>query len=651
MKPLRAWKHPAGGVTALILAVAAVSVGALVWMGIRLAQQDRALEAQQLAQRREAAADRLVAALEQALTAEERRLVGAAAAELTVEAEGAVLVFAEALGVRVLPEDAIPYLPVMPAGREPPAGLYAAAERAEFVDRDYQRAITALRPLSRAQDAAERAGALVRLARNFRKIGRREAALAAYGELERLRGTGVALSGVPADLVARGARCALLEEMGSSEQLRQEARRLRDDLQPGRWRLDRDCYVHYLTRAARWLDGDSAPVVSNHAVADAVAWVWQTWQKGRAGEPATTGRRALRLEGVPITIVWQGSAERVTALVADPHYQKHAWFDPLLTSPGLAGVRASVVDSGGGAIHGDPPPGDGSRAVRFAAVTGLPWDVVVVNADLQADLDQFAQRRRLIGAGLAMLAVLVIAAGTLISRAVSRELAAARLQSDFVAAVSHEFRTPLTSMRQFTEMLVEDDDLAPEKRRSFYRAQQRATQRLSRLVESLLDFGRMEAGARPYRLEPLDAGQLARLVVEEFCQEVACDGFAIECDVPESPAIVKADREALAQALWNLLDNAVKYSGPGGSVRVEVEAGDAVAIRVRDRGYGIPPAERDEILRKFARGSSARALGVKGTGIGLAMVTHIVDAHGGRLRIDSELGRGSTFTIELPTGG
>jgi signal transduction histidine kinase len=114
---------------------------------------------------------------------------------------------------------------------------------------------------------------------------------------------------------------------------------------------------------------------------------------------------------------------------------------------------------------------------------------------------------------------------------------------------------------------------------------------------------------------------------------------------------VNADREALAQALWNLLDNAVKYSPPGGAVRVEVEAGDGVAIRVRDRGYGIPPAEREQILRKFARGSSATALGVKGTGIGLAMVTHIVDAHGGRLRIDSEPGQGSTFTIELPRGG
>jgi len=115
--------------------------------------------------------------------------------------------------------------------------------------------------------------------------------------------------------------------------------------------------------------------------------------------------------------------------------------------------------------------------------------------------------------------------------------------------------------------------------------------------------------------------------------------------------MVKGDQEALAQALWNLLDNAVKYSGDSRTVRVEVEAGSRVSIRVRDQGFGIPLSERDQILRKFTRGSGAKAHGVKGTGIGLAIVKHIVDAHGGKVLIDSEPGQGSTFTIELPAGG
>jgi two-component system phosphate regulon sensor histidine kinase PhoR len=160
----------------------------------------------------------------------------------------------------------------------------------------------------------------------------------------------------------------------------------------------------------------------------------------------------------------------------------------------------------------------------------------------------------------------------------------------------------------------------------------------------------MEAGARPYKLERLDAGRLVRETAEEFRQETGRADLVMDCRVPSEGPMVEADREALAQALWNLLDNAVKYSSERAAVHIEVEAGDRIAIRVRDEGVGIPPSERKRILRKFVRGSSAKACGVKGTGIGLAMVKHIVDAHGGRLLIASQPGHGSTFTILLPSG-
>jgi two-component system phosphate regulon sensor histidine kinase PhoR len=199
-------------------------------------------------------------------------------------------------------------------------------------------------------------------------------------------------------------------------------------------------------------------------------------------------------------------------------------------------------------------------------------------------------------------------------------------------------------------MLVEEEDLPPEKRRAFYAAQDRATRRLSRLVESLLDFGRMEAGARPYRLEKLDAGRLVAATVEEFKREMGASNLAIECAVPGSGPPVRAEAEALAQALWNLLDNAVKYSGPDPIILVEVESGAQVLIRVRDRGFGIPQSEQGRIFGKFVRGSSAKASGAKGTGIGLAMVRHIVNAHGGKVLVDSVPGQGSTFTIVLPRG-
>jgi signal transduction histidine kinase len=386
------------------------------------------------------------------------------------------------------------------------------------------------------------------------------------------------------------------------------------------------------------------------ALAEAVFWLWQNYSDlGEMGLDSSS-RRAFHFFDTSVIVIWHMSKNRLSAVIAGPDYQHNQWFDPLRDSV-FSGVRTSFTDSDGALIYGDKPTEETPITTRFATVTGVPWDISVVNDNVEAGLSQFSQRRRLMMMGLGLLALLVIAASYLIGRAVSRELAAARLQSDFVSAVSHEFRTPLTSMRQFTEMLVEDENLPTEKRLTYHLAQERATRRLSRLVESLLDFGRMEAGAHPYQLERLDVGQLVKSVVEEFKQETDLNDLVIECYVPVDGIVVNGDSEALSQALWNLFDNAVKYSGEKPVVRVEVEAGSQVVIRVQDQGFGISSSERKRIIGKFVRGSSAKALGIKGTGIGLAMVEHVVDAHGGKVLIDSELGKGSTFTILLPAGG
>ncbi len=654
MASLRFRGHPSWNTAVLFLSVAAVSVAVLVWTGIRLARQDRSLEAQQLEERRESAADRIIASLEQVLSSEERRLADLPDVDFSPPAGDVVLILAGAADssdFRVWPDNGLLYYPMLPPGREAADRLYADAEKSEFLYHNYSRAAIALRSFTQAKDPAVRVGAQLRLARNLRKAGDIDSALEIYSELGKPSDHGVSISGVPADLAARRARCALLEELGRLTELKQEAQSLSDDLKEKRWRLDRSSYLYYRDQAARWLGQEQEPDAEQQALADAVVWLWQNRQAFANAERDSAGRRSFRSQDTSVTVLWRVSNERLAALVAGPDYQRSLWFDPILGGADFSGIRVGIRDSEKALAYGnDLAPGLPTTS-RLASVTGLPWDIAVVNSDLEADLNQFAQRRRLMLMVLGMLALLVIAASYLIGRAVSRELAAARLQSDFVSAVSHEFRTPLTSMRQFTEMLVEDENLPAEKRREFYGAQERATRRLSRLVESLLDFGRMEAGARPYRLERVDAGRLVKGTVEEFKQETNSDSLEMESSVPEEGAVVKADREALAQALWNLLDNAVKYSADSPVVHVDVEASrNQVAIRVRDRGIGISPSEKDRILRKFVRGSSAKEVGVKGTGIGLAVVKHIVDAHHGKVLVESEVGKGSTFTILLPGG-
>jgi signal transduction histidine kinase len=159
----------------------------------------------------------------------------------------------------------------------------------------------------------------------------------------------------------------------------------------------------------------------------------------------------------------------------------------------------------------------------------------------------------------------------------------------------------------------------------------------------------MEARAFRYHYQSLDSGALVREAVAEFQERVAAQGFRVELRLAEDRVLIQADREALGLALRNLLDNAIKYSPDCRTIWVElVRARDRLAIRVRDRGMGIPASEHKEIFKNFVRGSTSRSSNIKGTGIGLAMARHIIEAHDGEIQLESEPGRGSTFTILLP---
>jgi signal transduction histidine kinase len=262
-------------------------------------------------------------------------------------------------------------------------------------------------------------------------------------------------------------------------------------------------------------------------------------------------------------------------------------------------------------------------------------------SDQNSAREASAYRRNLLIAGFGLMVLVTGAAAYFVFRALHRELSVARLQSDFVAQVSHEFRTPLTAMRHLTELLEEG---APTDRLPrYYQALGKETRRLHAMVENLLDFGRMESGRRVYQMEDTSLSEVARQVVNEFASP------RLRLNLPSNEPHIRADRDALALAVRNLVDNAIKYSPESTTVKISVEARNGSAgIAVEDRGAGISPAEQQDVLRKFVRGSAATVMNVKGTGIGLAMVDQVAKAHGGRLEVESELGRGSRFTLWVP---
>ena len=614
----------------LLLLLPAATV---VWLGVQLLARDRGLESQQLRDRRESACDRLIASLQQALSATERKL--------TIPTDDdAVLVVLRHGAVEAFPKDRLLYYPTLPPGEAEPAE-FNEGERIEFDVHDYLLAARMFRKLAASRNAAVRAGALLRSARNWKKAGNREEALLTYDQMAALHD--VRIDGVPADLTARRARCALLQELGRAEELRDEARSLQADLLAARWVLDRGTFSEYLAEVEGWGGVDSKIAPSRKALADATEWLWQQ-------QSATGGQSARKFGGVGVTMIWQVSGDAVKALVAGPQFQQREWFDGLRAQFDSRELQVALAGEDNQPLLGTIPA-NLSRTVRRGPLeTKLPWTVLVSNGS--AASAQFDSRRHFLVSGLAILVVLVILGGYFALRAMAREFAVGQLQSDFVSSVSHEFRTPLTSLRQFTDLLNEDADAPVEKRRSFYQAQARATERLQRLVESLLDFGRMEAGKHPYRRERLDAATLVRNVLGDFEREAAGKGFAVESTIADDSGAIDADPDAFGRALWNLLDNAVKYSGESRTIWVDVtRQNGSVAIRVRDRGLGIPQHEQSEIFRKFVRGGEARAQGIKGTGIGLAMVRHIIDGHDGTVRVESAQGEGSTFSILVPGRG
>jgi len=249
---------------------------------------------------------------------------------------------------------------------------------------------------------------------------------------------------------------------------------------------------------------------------------------------------------------------------------------------------------------------------------------------------------------MAMLAVVMAVGVFFVTRALARELRVAEMKSSFVSSVSHDLKTPLALIQLFAETLelgrLKNTDRAQE----YYRIINSEARKLTRLINNLLDFSKIEAGLRSYKKEPVNLTDLTRGVLESLHSQFQHNQFTVNArldgDVP-----VLIDREAAVQAIENLISNAMKYSPDHREITVDVDRdGGFGVVRVADRGIGAPPRLQSKIFRKFYRVQTDAGSGPQGTGLGLAIVDHVMRGHGGFVRVDSEPGRGSTFTLHFP---
>ena len=320
----------------------------------------------------------------------------------------------------------------------------------------------------------------------------------------------------------------------------------------------------------------------------------------------------------------------------------------------LGGLEAptivAVLDAGGRPVYARAAL-DGAVEVATAPFREVlrAWRVAVYQPPGTSPRESVRRQVAVFTGVLGLLIVVILAGLVATGRLVRRETEMARLKSDFVANVSHDLKTPLSVIRMFGETLELGRVTDEATRHEYYRVITREAERLTRLIDNVLDFSRIEGGRRRYERVPTAVEPLLRATLESFSYPLAQGGFSVEVTVAPDVPEVALDPEAVGQALANLIDNAIKYSGQRKVLRVEARMVDGdLALTVADEGVGIPRAEHGRIFEKFYRVERGPSQGRRGSGVGLALVRHVADAHGGRVTVDSAPGRGSRFTLWLP---
>jgi two-component system phosphate regulon sensor histidine kinase PhoR len=375
-------------------------------------------------------------------------------------------------------------------------------------------------------------------------------------------------------------------------------------------------------------EGDTEELRHLHATVDKQSYLISYWQR------LSEGRRRL-------VVAWHDVPRIV-----------HDAMPRLYREADRGGSRMNVIDEDGRIVFG-PPIKEGEFTVgRPFPTTLYNWRVqlALTTAD---ELGHKVERQRSIEIALVAFASLVAIAGVfIVVTAAVKERRLAALKSDFVANVSHELKTPLSLVRMFGELLLEGRVADEAKRKQYLSIIVGESERLTALIENVLDFAKVERGKAAYSFDRGDVGEVVARAVEVLRHRAEREGVEVALLLPDALPPARIDARALELAVINLVDNAIKYAKEGGRVDLVVEAAArSIRVEVRDRGPGIDEDEQERIFERFVRGKKAGEARVRGSGIGLALVKHIAESHGGRVSVKSPItadGKGTAFVLTLP---
>jgi signal transduction histidine kinase len=314
-------------------------------------------------------------------------------------------------------------------------------------------------------------------------------------------------------------------------------------------------------------------------------------------------------------------------------------------------IAITISDETGEVLYSNAAPQNG---YLFESNLDRPFSNWKAEVSLKnTNIDELVRNSFLHSAGATVLVLVFLLLGIALTiRATDREARLAQAKSNFVSNVSHELKTPLSLLSLFSEILELGRVNSEEKKTEYYRIIRHESLRLNQMIDNILDFSKIEAGRKTYNLAHSDMAVVIENVLSNYRYQIINAGFDVQTNIePDLPPVL-IDRDAIAQAISNLLDNAIKYSSAVKKLSIKTETrGSDLSIEIADQGIGIPRAEHAQVFEKFYRVGNGLVHDVKGSGLGLSLVKHIVEAHNGTISVESDVGKGSRFTILLPLAG
>lgn len=530
------------------------------------------------------------------------------------------------------------------------------------------------------QDTRVKAIALNALARCHGIRGENAAAARTYRTVAEQYSDTMDLNGIRLGLLARYQGARFCEAQGDRRGAVEHLLALLEDVGSGRWSEIRGQEIFYANKALQRLEGlvasmtgDEAPyldaaryqtvrtaverriaeygdVVRFHSKIKPLLLVSQPRQGDQFLALRIRGRTAGEGEAVLTQLVLNDGRYRAGLLFSESALTDLMTLAIERAMKAYDGIEVAISSDSGRRIAGGAARGEEERPLYSVTLAGaLPFYRIDMFRG-SSPYTIYAERDRAIRIGMISAFIILIGIGSYFTfRSLAREADMVRMKSDFVSNVTHELKTPLTTLKMIGEMLEMGAVPSQERRQDYYKTIASESERLTQLINNVLDFSRIEAGKARFEFKSTDISPLVSESVSAFQSLVQRNGFTIDTAIaPDLPPVL-CDAGAVAQALINLLDNAVKYSNGNCLVKVDASReGADVAIRVADKGIGIPRAELARIFDKFYRGKAADDPERKGIGLGLTLVREIVEAHGGAVEVESRPEQGTIFTMRFP---